>query len=295
MKRISLIVFTILLTIIPSILLAAPRLPFSSVTFQSRDYGSQSDGLGFVGSVSGSANNDTLVIDTWLWRGSYVDPDSVARNSFDWPSGTNGDHAFVGGQWYLMVTETSDSSTPLGEFSPITRWDASTGEVIVSPVFSATVAQYEHVAIIHRSQIPRSGQISQTVTAATGADSTTLFTAVGNVWLTSLSAEITTIWASTADSVGFIYDAPVATNINRIDKGEEWNAAAVGSYFHVNSATLGTATLTDVGIPVPDPLWYLFIPDGTIIKIVTRGNATSGVARCDATWMSLEPGSYLRK
>lgn len=246
--------------------------------------------LSYMGLTTGAANNDTLYVGPYDWDGDTGYDDYTA----DQWEGFGKDGYLAGGQFVLQVIATGDSAAPQGERSRIVGWDSDAGMVIVSPVFSATVAQGEVVAFIHVSQLPNTGTKTISYSAVTGVDSTTILTAVGDVYLTSLFYEVTTVWASTADSVYFVYDAATATDIARMDKGEELNAAADGTVFALNSATFGTATLKILNIPTAHAGLRILIPDGTVIKIVSEGSAVTGAAEINATWEACDPYSYMR-
>jgi hypothetical protein len=126
------------------------------------------------------------------------------------------------------------------------------------------------------------------------SDSIACFTANGNIWLLGLQSEVTTVMPGVTDSVRFLIDAATGTSVVRIDKGEEANAAAVGTIYAVNSATLGTATAKSTeGAPLPVAVWRLLITDGSVIEFFSAGAGTTGRFRADCLWLPAEEDAAL--
>lgn len=150
MKRFTLIL-TLLLT--ASVVMAVSPIdpysqPYYGLMYRARLY---SNVPGFsmsrMGIQTGSANNDTFYVAAYDWDadGSYSD-----YRADQW-EGYGIDNYIAGGEFMLLCVSTGDSAAPQGEMRPITGWDSDAGMVIVSPTFTATVAQGEIIAFVHRS------------------------------------------------------------------------------------------------------------------------------------------------
>ena len=125
-------------------------------------------------------------------------------------------------------------------------------------------------------------------------DSIAIFTVTGNVWLLSLGYEVTTNVSAVADSVKWIADAATGTWIGEIDDGEELNAVAAGTTMLVSSSTLSSPTTkTTSGAPVPMTPWRLFLTDGTVLKLRSKGADATGRYQAFCTYISAEEGAKI--
>ena len=127
-----------------------------------------------------------------------------------------------------------------------------------------------------------------------GLDSVTVFTVTGNVWLTGLGFEVTTQPSAVSDSLYWVGDAATGAWVGDIDKGEEMNAAAVGTTCLVASSTLQTTTTTTLGgAPVTITPWKLFLTDGTVLRLASEGNDVTGRYQAFCTYISAEEGGKI--
>ena len=248
-------------------------------------------------------------------------------------AGFGNDYFNYGNYWfhYLMTT---DGANPIDKWSPVLDYVSASGLFTFLVDFPITATANDRVELVIESQVPLCSGLQQTlptisITPTAAADSFTCWTAYGNCWLTGLYVEIGTQWASSADSCGFITDAAIGADISRIDLGDDYNAAAVGTIFSVEVAegdvdilvgTDSTALMTDAfllaagtvtddatpvtalgaptkkvtgGAPFYIRPWRILITDGTIIKFVSAGAGTTGVGRASGTWLPAESGAFM--
>lgn len=133
--------------------------------------------------------------------------------------------------------------------------------------------------------------ISQT---ATTTDSLAVFTVNGGgVEILSMYVQVTTQFEAVTDSVYFLIDYPAGYTA-RLDCGDEYNAAAVGTKFAVASETAGTATTkTLAGVPYKIPQLNLFLDSTSAMKLIDEGAGTGGVMKVVVKYRSLEAGARL--
>jgi hypothetical protein len=151
------------------------------------------------------------------------------------------------------------------------------------------------------------GQVlSTTKTGTSAVDSFTCWTATGNVILTWLGFEITTL-ASQADLVNFCLDYNPGTQIVRLGQGKDINGLAVGMNEYLGLGTIsdlltdslayvsGVAASATAVVLTVSP-WRLWIPDGTVIKLLMPGTNAAAVAslRVDVKWYPAEKGAILQ-
>jgi hypothetical protein len=166
---------------------------------------------------------------------------------------------------------------------------ANTDSAGQTTLYGTTLASYRNGGVVHSKNVGPG-------TAA--ADTFTVATATGNIFVTGLSAEIVTA-SGQAELINIIFDSNPGTSILRIGQGKDINGITAGAVQSIGLATISNI-LTDslayagiTGAPIAVTAFKMFVTDGTAIKLVMPGASTATVMRVDVNWLPAEKGAVL--
>ncbi len=117
-----------------------PTTPLTGDFYAAKVYSNVAGDQCYFRGLADNANNDTFYVSSWKGFGG-----DMSANLAQITAGT-GDDAYVG--MYLRCTHTGDGAAPQAETRQITAWDASAYMIVVSPVFSASVAIGEELVVM---------------------------------------------------------------------------------------------------------------------------------------------------